>query len=136
MRRQKKEEPVSFQTTSLVDVLFILLVFFIMVSQVKTSNVRVKLPEVQGNQSSTPASKKNREITITLDQQSKLYLGSEVIETEQLKRQLAEIWRKEGKNTSVTIRTDDVAKSGRLVEVLHCVREVGFEQIDIATKAK
>ncbi|MEK7486357.1 MAG: biopolymer transporter ExbD [Planctomycetota bacterium] len=133
MKRVRKEEPVGMQMTSFVDVLFILLTFFIMVSQVKSSTVHVKLPEVQGNKSEAPSPKSSRIVTITLDQGSKLYLGNDVIDLENLKRQLSEIWSTDGKNTSINIRADDISKSGMFVNILNCVQEVGFQQIEIST---
>jgi biopolymer transport protein ExbD len=132
----KKEEQIGLQATSLVDVLFILLIFFLMVSQVRPSSIQVQLPQVEKNSPSpsSPPEKPPKVTVITLNKEGKLYLGNTASSLSELKYQLSELWRLEGKTSAITIRSDEEAPSGILVQLLNSLSEIGFTQIDIATQ--
>ena len=75
--RKRRRTPVSLQTTIMVDVLFILLIFFILVSRIRQTNVDVDLPELrQSGKQSAPAAPGER-LRVAIDGAGHLYVDGE-----------------------------------------------------------
>ena len=82
-KKKKKQHEVGLSTTMMVDVLFILLVFFIMVSQFKKNKARIKTPKLK-----TPSTKKQsiktKKIALDIDKKNQVFLDGKKVKMDDL----------------------------------------------------
>ena len=132
-RRRRRETP-DVNLTPLIDVVFLLLIFF-MVSTTfdKQSRIKVDLPEASAQKT---LDKKNRErLDITVSATGKYYLNDrELINTDidTLKRAIEKVTR--GKtDIPVVIDADANATHQSVVRVMDAASQLGLYRMSIAT---
>ena len=127
----KPEEDVHINLTPLIDVVFLLLIFF-MVSTTfdTTSQLKIKLPEASQQQQETPPQKLN----LLIDASGKFYLNSRELTNSKsatlkaaLERTLA------GRNLPIVIQSDAASPVQALVTAMDVVGQIGLTQVSIAT---
>lgn len=110
----------------LVNVLFLLLVFFLLSSSwVVPSSVTVKLP--QGVTSETI---QEENLVIILTAEDVLYLDDKVATMKTLRQELK---KKENKDRLILLKASQRASLGRVVDIWNLCRELKIEKINIAT---
>ncbi len=111
----------------LIDVVFLLLVFFIyaMVSMVVHRGIKVDLP-----QAGTAAMERDDFISITLDAENRLFLNAEPIEPELVAAKVVALRR--GAKKPVFIEGDQRADLGRAIELLDDLKKAGVEEISFS----
>ncbi|PIQ82013.1 MAG: hypothetical protein COV76_05610 [Candidatus Omnitrophica bacterium CG11_big_fil_rev_8_21_14_0_20_64_10] len=130
MRRTGRELlPLSIRMdiTSLIDIVFLLLVFFMLTSSFSAqSGVQVHLPRA------VTADIRTREnLTITISSGNLLHLGERIVTLRELRERLE---REAGGQRPILIRADKTAALGRVVEVWDLCRTLGITQVNIATQ--
>ncbi len=129
--RRKKEEP-RVELTSMIDVVFLLLIFFmISTTFVETPGLNIQLPEA----SATPVDPKAKELKIYLSREGDIYLQDEKVTLVQLRGHLTEL----GKGTegmTFLLLADRETRHGRVVELMDAAKEAGFGKLAIATEEK
>ena len=133
MARGGAPQQIGLQTTVMVDVLFILLIFFIVVSRIRDTNLQVDLPSVQ-KQKKHPTQRQQRGtagLVLSIDKQGGLHLdGRELGGLSGLRKTLrGQSARTAPGQTPVVLRTDKQAPSGVTVQVVHLLAELGFAKI-------
>lgn len=130
-RRGRPEEP-EVNITSLVDVVFLLLIFFMVTTTFnKFSQLNVQLPQADGK----PATLKQKRVEITIDAKGRYFVnGQEVINTreETLKRAL----RKAAagiKNPQIILSADRMTTHQALVTAMDAAQQLGFVHLTFAT---
>lgn len=127
-RRRSSASP---NLTPLIDVVFLLLVFFMLTSHfVKEETIAVELPEAE---SGNPNEKELLEVA--LDAQGRILLHEHFVEPEALEDTL----RKELSTRAekiVRIRGDKAAVLGTAITVLDSARKAGAKAVDIVTEKK
>ncbi|WP_372806838.1 ExbD/TolR family protein [Pontiella sp.] len=115
----------------LIDVVFLLLVFFIyaMVSMVVHRGLKVDLPRAN-----TAALEKNDYISITIDAENRLFLNGEASEAEGLAEKVRQL-RGEPKKP-VFIEGDTQADLGLAIELLDDLKNAGIEEVAFSCKAE
>jgi biopolymer transport protein ExbD len=113
----------------LIDVVFLLLVFFIyaMVSMVVHRGLKVDLPSA-----GTATMEKEDYISITIDADNRLYLNTEPIEAEGLAERVLQLRQDTGQ--PVFIDGDQKADLGLAIELLDDLKQVGIEEISFSCK--
>ncbi|RME03966.1 MAG: biopolymer transporter ExbD [Planctomycetota bacterium] len=128
--------PTQLSTTSMVDVIFILLAFFMVVSQLKEHNISLKLATVSGGKSAQPKKEeKNHTLTIQIDKHSQLFLNQNKLSLAQLEKRLKSISQKNGFSPQkwvVYLRSDRSAKTAPLIAALNALKKYRFSNIRIA----
>ena len=124
----------SIDISSLVDVLFTLLIFFSLTSTfVKESGLKVDLPKAS---SDTPlVSAEKFEIAISSDGRIALG-GTEVASIEEVKDFLAKFDMDMRLKYVIVIKADVTTPHGRVTEVLDVLKSLKFENIAVATRSK
>jgi len=117
--------------TPLVDIVLLLLVFYIVTTAFIDRELELELPEADA--SSVPEEKKM--FTIEVSQDGELALNGERVTLGRLDRTL-ESEAAADNIRSVEIRADKLVAHGRVVEVLGVVKKHGIEAVGIAVKAK
>jgi len=134
-REKKAKQEVTLNVISLVDVLFLLLIFFMLTSTFKhAGELELKLPE------STTASPAGSEpqappVEVILTEQGTLLLNGTLITFEKLEPALAELRGKEP-GGRVMIEAEAGVPHGQVVRLLDAVRAAGFRGVGIGTSMK
>lgn len=129
LKRRTEINRGEIDTAPLIDVVFLLLIFFMITSNfVLQPGVKVSLPkavtsEVIGSQN----------LLVTLTGQDLLFLNEKPMNITELALKIREAARD---NKTVLLRADTSASLGRVVEIWDLCREAGVPQINIATNQK
>jgi biopolymer transport protein ExbD len=131
LRTRPREDP-EINLTSLIDVVLLLLVFFMVsTSFLKATEVRLQLPQAEAMPREEPA----REIEIIVTASGDYFVdGQELVNRrpETLQRALQRV-AGDGRELPVTIRADARASHQSVVTAMDIVGRLGFREILIAT---
>ena len=128
--RSQIEDP-NINLTSLIDVVFLLLIFF-MVSTTfdTTSQLKIKLPEASENANQKPAQK----LTLLIDAEGKFYLNARELTNSKSATLEAALERAlEGTKRPIVIQSDAGSPVQSLVTAMDVVGRLGLPQVSIAT---
>jgi len=130
-RRRQTETP-RVDLTPMVDVVFLLLIFFmISTTFVETPGLSINLPK-----SSLQQIKKNaREVRVYLHADGTIYLEKDKVSSEQLVDRL-QSFGADAAETSFLLMADKDVKHGRVVQVMDTAKTAGFRNLAIATEKK
>jgi biopolymer transport protein ExbD len=128
--QRKSEEDYSINLPSMTDIIFLLLIFFMVATVLKDSTRRldVQLPEAGSGQ--PPEA---RALTIEMAAEGSISLNGEVVTQEQLERQLHSTTVVE-EQRSVVIKADKRLAYGKVIEVMGLCQGVGITDIAVAVK--
>jgi len=128
-KERKWAKPI-FDLTPLVDIVFLLLIFFMLTSsfvEVKPG-VKVNLP-----QASAPNVGEKNDVTVSIDINNTLYLNNRVISPKDLYFNLSKLV-KVNPNILAIVEADKGVTHGKVVRVMDLIRRAGVKKIAIATK--
>ncbi len=128
----KRRPPLALELTPLIDVVFLLLIFF-MVSTTFVSDdggLAVELPRSE-NRDLIP---EGSDVALVIDADGRMRLDGEALSLDDLRRKLRQTAESDP-STMVVVRADKELAHGRVVEVMDLVRELGLTQFAIATEA-
>ena len=125
-RRRLKIEKGAVDLTPLVNVFFLLLIFFMFTSSfIFQPGIRVSLPRAV-----TSEVIQEEGVVLTVAKDDNIYLGDRMINQDELSSQLRIIAKQKG---SLLIKADSGASLGRVVGIWDMCRREGVSQINIAT---
>ncbi|NCN26210.1 biopolymer transporter ExbD [bacterium] len=128
-RRKSGETSFDVDMSPLIDMVFILLIFFMVTSTfVKDMSLELKRP---GAQSSTKASSKS--LRIFIDSKQMVYVDDFPVRTWSLQGKLREMLRSQN-TKSVLVVTDESVQASTLVQVVDQARLAGAEDVGVATE--
>jgi biopolymer transport protein ExbD len=127
--RKKKELDQAVDISPLIDMVFILLIFF-MVSTTFVKDMKLDL-ERPGASSATRASSKV--IKVYLDNQAQAYIDNQPIKVWAIQSKLRDLLRTSTEK-SVLVVTDDTIAVEKLIEVVDQCRMSGAKDVAVATK--
>jgi len=129
LRRQRTEEESDINITPMLDIVFIMLIFFIVTTSfVKETGIDPRRPVAE-----TTAAKPRGNILIGVDTNGFIWMNKQRIELNQI-RQLVEDAVNENPESSAIIIADESSATGVVIEVMDQVRLGGV--IDIAVAAE
>jgi biopolymer transport protein ExbD len=132
-RVRKGHRDVSLNVTSLVDVLFLLIIFFMLTGTFKrVGELELQLP---GSSTSTPPteSEQAHQVELVVTAEGRLLLDGEDVQMPMLKSRLQEILR-EDPQSRVMIKAEKDVLHGEVVLLLDIVRDAGFRGVGIGTQ--
>lgn len=119
IRKKLRTHP-ELHTGALNDILFILLLFFLIVSTLANPNViKVSNPKAKAD------TKAKQTVVITVDKAHQLYIGSEKILITDLENKLRTYLAKETEKPSVVINGDSTAHLGTAIQVMQVIKKLG-----------
>lgn len=128
--RKRNQRNVSIDITPLIDVIFLLLIFFmISTTFINATGIQIELPTTV----SKPNTGKDEMIEVTITDQHQLMLGSQPIRKRALKNALIAA-RKASKKGSLVIRADGKAQHKVVVFVMDTAKQAGIHRFSIATR--
>ncbi len=128
LRRNRMTSP-SIMIAPLVDLIFTLLIFFMLVSTYITPSIKIELPK-----SSTAVSAERRTVSITITREGALYLEGERLNLQALEQRLKELDPKVV--IGVRLRADRLVPLENVVQVLDVVRASPIKSVDIEVRKR
>ncbi len=130
-RRRQTDEP-RVDLTPMVDVVFLLLIFFmISTTFVETPGLTINLPKSSAQQ----VKKEQQEVRVYLRADGKIFLEQQEIELSDLVENLQSHGDKAADTTFLLMADKDV-KHGKVVQLMDTAKAAGFIKLAIATEKK
>jgi biopolymer transport protein ExbD len=126
---RKTEEDYSINLPSMTDIIFLLLIFFLVATVLKDSTRRldVQLPEARSGQTAEA-----RHLTIEMAADGSVSLNGELVTQAQLEQQLQHT-EADGQR-SVVIQADKRLAYGKVIEIMGMCQASGITDIAVAVK--
>lgn len=130
MKFETTKKPLSaFSLSSLTDIVFLLLVFFLLTSQfVIQTGVKVKLPASKMNEQSIPA-----KLIVSITEDKKVYVGNEQTDINSVAAQLNKL-RETISESNLVIRADKTVSIDLVIQVIDAAKSVGIDKFTIETE--
>jgi biopolymer transport protein ExbD len=127
--RERPRRRVLINITSLIDVLFLLLIFFMVSSTfLEQPGMKLDLPTAKSFEV-----QEQRELVVHISREGELFLGEKPVGLDSLRVQLQREMAGDGER-SLVLRADKEAAHGRVVEVMDVAKQAGVRKIVIATR--
>ena len=129
IRRRKPEEEGDINITPMLDIVFIMLIFFIVTTSfVKEPGVTVDKPWAE-----TAATKERGNILIAVRSNDEIWMNKQEVELQGV-RQLVEAARAENPESSAIIVADEGASTGMVIDLMDQVRAAGVTSVALAAE--
>src|SRR6056297_2758827 len=128
-RHATKEEETEINITPMLDIVFIMLIFFI----VTTSFIRETGIDPQRPEALTASQQELGNILIAISATGQIWMDKRQVELESV-RQLVEQARNESPESSVVIIADESSETGILIDLMDQVRLGGILNISVAAQ--
>ena len=122
--RRKNREVAEVHTGPLNDILFILLLFFLIVSTLANPNViQLSQPKAKSD------TKSKQTVVVSIDMNKQYYVGTTKVSMEQLKEALYPFISKETNEPAIVINADKSVPVGDIVAVMRVARDLGAKSV-------
>lgn len=126
--RRQKASFAEINITPFVDVMLVLLVIFMVTAPMMTTGISLDLPHGDG-QAMEDA---DRAVDISIDARSKIYLGDETIQPENLVKKL-QAMQKSNPELKIVISGDRETSYGQVIELMSLLRLAGISKVGLKT---
>lgn len=131
MFRRRMDNEAKIDMTPMVDVVFLLLIFFmISTTFVENPGISVDLPE----SSSAVSQPEPRETKLFVDRNGDLFLGQQPVLLEQLPVRLKELLAEQTESGTFVLMADQQVRHGLVVSIMDIAQQAGFTQLAIGTE--
>ena len=128
-RRKKPRYSVQMPLTSLIDIIFLLLIYFLLTTNFMVDEgIKIKLPQAKASASQT-----EEVITVYVDQQGSTFLGTEEVSLAELFDRVKKMIG-EKQNKLVVIRADRAVILNKAVKVMDVAKAAGAGRLCLATE--
>jgi biopolymer transport protein ExbD len=126
----RKKQGVDLNMSPLIDMVFILLIFFLVTTSfVKESAVEVKRPIASNQQNNE---KDDQNMFVSIDKDGYIFIGEQLVDVRSVRSRM-ERWFAENPLGNVVIMSDTDARWGVSIEVLDEVRQVGIKNVVVTS---
>lgn len=130
MKAQSENEPYDdINITPMLDLAYVLLVIFIIMTTASVQGIKVNLPKA----SDTPSLAKPKTKAITISDTGQVYLDTYPVSLDELRTQLAAA-KAAVPDLPVVVKGDTVVQYGKVMEVLDLLGQVGITQMGLVTQ--
>ncbi|MBF87642.1 MAG: hypothetical protein CMJ14_06540 [Pelagibacterales bacterium] len=126
----KKNKPLDINVAPLIDIVFLLLIFFMLASEFTDFKTIDLVSPIESN---TNIEITKLPIIINLSETGTIHVNSETIEINNLSNFLNTILI-ENSSKKVVINTDENTKINLLIDIIDIVRDLGIDKIALETK--
>ena len=126
----KKNKPLDINVAPLIDIVFLLLIFFMLASEFTDFKTIDLVSPVESN---TNIEITKLPIIINLSESGTIHVNSETIEKNNLSNFLKTTLT-ENSSKKVVINTDENTKINLLIDIIDIVRDLGIDKIALVTK--
>lgn len=137
--RPSRRELMTIELTPLIDVVFLLLIFFLLTSSItqanssasRESSIPIELPEAQSGSTSVDGDP----VTLTVAKDGKIVLeGGTELKGNSIEERLLNLYTQDPK-AQILLRGDSGATHGRVIELLGIVKGLGFKSVDLVIQS-
>ena len=129
MAMQAEDEEQEINITPMLDVVFIMLIFFIVTASfVKEAGIDVNKPEAQ-----TSVAKEKANILIAIDASGNIWIDRRQVDPRAVRANIERL-HSENPQGTVVIQADEDARTGVLVQVMDAARLAGVFDVAIASQ--
>ncbi|MEM9644323.1 MAG: biopolymer transporter ExbD [Planctomycetota bacterium] len=126
--------PVGANMTPMIDVVFLLIIFFLVSSHLARQEHRMPLA-LPAASTTFPQSVESQALTVNVDQEGRIYVGGTRIEVVDLGNVLIDHLERRGEQAGLRIRTDKEAAYQFVEPILRRAGELGFTDITLAASS-
>jgi len=127
--RRKSQDEAEIDMTSMLDIVFIMLIFFIVTSSfVNESGIEVNRP-----QASNSTSQKDAGLFIGITAKNEIYINKRVVDKERVQATLENLLIDQP-DLSLVIQADEYAFNGTVIAVMDAAKGAGITNIALATE--
>ena len=119
----------EINVTPFVDIMLVLLIIFMVAAPLLSVGIEVDLPNTKAKPLSI---EKESPLTLTLDNDSKLFINEVKIKKEELRTRLLAI-RKERKSDEIYLRASKNIEYQEVANILALISNIGYSQISLVT---
>ncbi|HET8790649.1 MAG TPA: biopolymer transporter ExbD [Modicisalibacter sp.] len=124
-RLQADNETTDIDLTPMLDVVFIMLIFFIVTTSfVKESGVEIERPE-----SSAASPRPDAQVMVAITAEGAVWVDGQPVDIHRVGSEVAELVSDEG---GVVLQADRSSTTGLLVEVMDRIRDAGVDKVAVA----
>ena len=130
-----KKSNMAFNMTPMIDVVFLLIIFFMVTSNIvqQEAFIAVDLPTTKTSRMPGASESGTRKITINMTGEDHIFLGMTPIDREQLRQYLTAEQARPGKPPEVRIRTDRRIPYRTIEPVLVICSQAGIDNVSFHT---
>ncbi|MFQ5708054.1 MAG: ExbD/TolR family protein [bacterium] len=129
--QQPKKRKVGINITSLIDVLFLLLIFFMVSSTfLEQPGIKLELPQAQSS-----VMVQQKDYTLFLDKKGVMHLNNEAVTIKNLQNRLIKALPKM-KEGALILKADQDATHGKVVQIMDIAKRSGVKKLIIGTKVE
>ncbi len=129
VRRQSKSDEAQIDLTSMLDIVFIMLIFFIVTSSfVRESGVEVNRP-----QAANVSAQKDAGIFVAITAANDIYIDKRMVDVERVQASIERLLL-EQPDASLVIQADEYAYNGVVVKVMDAAKAAGVKNIALAAE--
>ena len=127
--QRKNKEETEINLTPMLDVVFIMLIFFIVTTSfVKETGIEVNRPSAKSANSKTSAN-----ILIAIKNNNEIWIDKRMVDIRSVRANVERLKAENNTKSSVVIQSDTKAQTGTLVKVMDQIRLAGIFDISIST---
>jgi biopolymer transport protein ExbD len=124
----KKSKKLTLNMTSLIDVLFILIIFFAVSSTfLEQPGIELKLPDAESSESFT-----TQKIILYIDKENNLFLNDQLISENTMIGEIEKLG-KISKEGSIVLKADTQVDHGEIINIMDMLRKNKFYKLVIST---
>ena len=125
----KSKRKVSLNLTSLIDVLFILIIFFTVSSTfLEQPGIELKLPEAESSEGHTA-----QKVIIYVDKDKNIFLNDNIVSVNNLVSEIKNLNTLQ-KDKSIVLKADSDVTHGLVIEIMDMLRQQGIYKIIVSTQ--
>jgi biopolymer transport protein ExbD len=129
-RHHQQDEDTGIDLTPMLDVVFIMLIFFIVTSSfIKEAGVEIQRPQAE---TASPQDKGNILIAVTAD--GRVWMDKKVVDVRSVRAHV-ERMRVDQPDGAVVVQADQDARTGLVVQVMDQARLAGVQDVALAASA-
>lgn len=130
--RGRRRGPVDISLTPMIDVVFLLLIFFMVTTTFnRETELKIRLPEAQGTEK-----KKEAQVEVTIDAEGRYYVNNRQVVNQNLETLKKAIVEAAGSSRRIpfVISADGKTPHQAVISALDVAGQLGFMRITFATK--
>lgn len=127
----KQKKKIIINITSLIDVMFLLLIFLLISSTfLEQPGIKLELPETKSSETV-----KQREFALFIDKSGRIFLNQEEIKEIELEKRIKKVLP-EMKDQAIILKADNSSSHGVVVKVMDIIKRSGVKKLIIGTKVE
>ncbi len=127
----RKQDDVQLEMTPLVDIVFLLLIFFMLSTSLSVNpGIKIDLPKSSAEQ----VKKKKTTLRVAIEASGHIFLEGKKLSLEQLREKFAAVGKSKGDDALVVIEADRKVYHGLVVKVMDAAKVSGLNKLAIATR--